>query len=217
MTSPAEQEALFDRWAKDYDAAVTSSSLEGSFPFDGYERILDEVLEWADVRPSMRVLDLGIGTGNLASRFVGRGCEVWGVDFSAGMLADTRVKLPEAHLVQADLLREWPEELLKQPFDRVVSAYVLHEFDFPANVRLLQQVAARLLSPDGGILIADIAFPTTAARMEASQRWASLWDESEDYWAAEEAIAACTRVGLRAAYRQISFCGGLFRIVPCGT
>ena len=33
------------------------------------------------IRPSLRVLELGIGTGNLAERFVAAGCQVWGLDF----------------------------------------------------------------------------------------------------------------------------------------
>jgi len=44
------------------------------------------------------------------------------------MLAQARVRLPQAHLVQADLLAAWP--LATRPlFDRIVAAYVLHEFD----------------------------------------------------------------------------------------
>ncbi|WP_457629662.1 class I SAM-dependent methyltransferase [Oceanithermus sp.] len=73
------RDGLFDTWAENYDDDIASNG--GAFPFDGYRDVLDEVLTLADVEPGMRVLDLGIGTGNLAARFVRQGCNVWGIDF----------------------------------------------------------------------------------------------------------------------------------------
>jgi ubiquinone/menaquinone biosynthesis C-methylase UbiE len=64
--SESDRVQLFDDWADNYDVAVT----DGEFPFDGYEQVLDEVARLADVKPQMRILDLGIGTGNLAARFI---------------------------------------------------------------------------------------------------------------------------------------------------
>jgi ubiquinone/menaquinone biosynthesis C-methylase UbiE len=198
---------LFDGWAAHYDPAATSG--EDDFPFAGYELILDEVVSLADVRPGMRVLDLGIGTGNLAARFVGRGCLVWGLDFSGKMLAHAHARLRQVYLVQADLLDEWPLSL-EQRFDRVVSSYVFHEFDLETKVSLLQRAARHFLLPGGRILIADIAFPTRSARAEAARRLAACWDEDEAYWAADETVARCEQAGLPAAYKQLSICGGVF-------
>jgi len=56
----------------------------------------------------MRILELVTGTGNLASRFFRQGCILYGLDFSAEMLAIARQKIPVAHLIQADLLSGWP-------------------------------------------------------------------------------------------------------------
>jgi ubiquinone/menaquinone biosynthesis C-methylase UbiE len=85
--------------------------LFGTFSLDGYEDVLDALVATADTTQGMKVLDLGVGTGNLAERFVRRGCTVWGVDFSASMLEKAREKLPHAHLLRGDLLGEWPLEL----------------------------------------------------------------------------------------------------------
>ena len=211
--SHTDRTQLFDNWAKDYDTTVVST--EGNFPFDGYEQVLDEVVRLADVKPHMQILDLGIGTGNLAKRFLHSGCEVWGADFSAEMLAQTRAKLPQIKLVKTDLLEEWPTEL-QRPFDRVVSSYVLHEFNLITKVNLLRRVASHNLSINGYILVADIAFPSTIARTIASQAWADKWDEEEYYWAADEAISACEQAGLQATYKQISSCGGIFTFTLTG-
>jgi putative AdoMet-dependent methyltransferase len=198
---------LFDRWAEHYDPATASA--EDDFPFAGYELILDQVISLADVRPAMRILDLGIGTGNLAARFLRNGCFVWGIDFSAQMLAQTRAHLPQVNLVQADLLDEWPLDA-QEPFDRVVSAYVFHEFDLETKVNLLKRIATRYLVPGGSILVADIAFPTIFVRAEASRRLADCWDEDEHYWAADETIAVGEQAGLQVSYKQLSSCGGVF-------
>lgn len=185
VTDPAQ---LFDQWARNYDLATASK--ENDFPFAGYDRVLDQVVRLANVKPGMRVLDLGVGTGNLAARFLSAGCEVWGCDFSAEMLTSARVKWPQLHLLQADLLGEMPAEL-RQPFDRVVAAYVLHHFDLPAKVNLLQRMAELSLARGGRILVADVAFPTEALRDAASRRWADSWDAEEHYLTADETIRAC--------------------------
>ncbi len=39
--------------------------------------------------------------------------------------------------------------------------------------KLLQRIARQSLSPGGRIVIADIAFPSTSSRAEASQSWAA--------------------------------------------
>jgi putative AdoMet-dependent methyltransferase len=201
----ADRMQLFDRWAESYDATIAPTR----YPFDGYYQVLDEAVRLAEVAPHMQVLDLGIGTGNLAARLVQAGCEVWGMDFSAKMLAKARAKLPHAVLVQADLTTDWPVEL-RRPFDRVVSAYVFHEFDLETKVRLLHEIAMHRLTAGGRIVVADIAFLSVEDRTKASQQWADCWDADEFYWAADEASAACVRVGLRVAYKQVSSCGGVF-------
>lgn len=204
---------LFDNWAKNYDSDVMSG--EDKFPFAGYERVLERVVSLADVKPNMRILDLGIGTGNLAARFINKGCNVWGLDFSTEMLTQTQAKLPQVNLVHANLLGDWTKEL-QPPFDRVVSAYVFHEFDLEAKIGLLQQISSHYLSTSGFILVADIAFPDVDIRTAASHHWADKWDEDEYYWATDEAIAACEQAGLQVVYEQISSCGGVFTFTNRG-
>lgn len=74
---PAEE---FDQWAADYDQDVVDDT---SFPFDGYSQVLALIVERAEVGCGATVLDLGIGTGNLAALFARQGCRVWGMGFTA--------------------------------------------------------------------------------------------------------------------------------------
>lgn len=195
---------LFDRWAGYYERSVESAS----GPFEGYDLVLGQVTRSAHAHPGMQVLDLGIGTGNLARRFVALGCEVWGIDFSPAMLAKARAEVPQVRLVEVDLLGVWPDELDRQ-FDRIVSTYVLHEFDLATKIGLLVRLADHYLADQGRIVIGDIVFPTAQALKEAG---ADHWDEDEYYWTADEAKTACDWVGLHASYTQVSICGGVFVI-----
>jgi cyclopropane fatty-acyl-phospholipid synthase-like methyltransferase len=180
--------------------------------FEDYDQVLAAVVALARPAAGMRVLDLGTGTGNLATRFLEAGCEVWGVDFSSQMLAQARGKLPQLHAVEADLLaNEWPEALARR-YDRIVSAYALHDLDLSEKVRLLVRLAEHHLAKEGSMVFADVSYPDRAARAEAQARWGRLWGEKEHYWAADETIAACEDMGLRCAYTQVSSCGGVFLI-----
>ena len=79
------------------------------------------------------------------------------------MIARARAKLPQVHPIQANLLGEWPTEL-RLPFDRIVSAYVFHEFDLAAKMALLQRLDRSYFASGGSIVIGDIAFATVQAR-----------------------------------------------------
>ncbi len=204
---------LFDAWAADYNAGVTS---EEGFPFAGYEAVLRRVVQRASPQsalsePPMHVLDLGTGTGNLAAHFAALGAEVWGLDFSLQMLAKARENVPNATFLQADLLGDWPT--LPQ-FDRIVSSYVLHEFDIDAKLSILTRCAQHL-KRDGRVVVADIAFPDEEIFKAAHARWRDVWDDAEYYWVADEALAAC-EAGFLGRFEQVSSCGGVFTFQPKG-
>lgn len=207
--TPIPQE--FDEWADTYDQDVVQG--EGQFPFDGYAQVLDEVVRQAHVRPGAAVLDLGIGTGELAARFTRAGAQVYGLDFSPRMLAAAQARDPHLRLVQADLLGDWQAALCtafeRTRFGVIASGYAFHHFDLPTKVSLLVRLAAEHLEPAGRLVIGDVAFPDAAALEVVRQRWADLWEE-EDYWIADETLSACQAAGLQAAYQQISSCGGVF-------
>lgn len=193
---------IFERWAERYDRSVQTD--KGIFA--SYNEVLAEVVRAAEVKAGMRVLELGIGTGNLAQKLAALGCEVWGVDFSPAMLAITREKAPQVQLVQMDLTGEWPA-ILQRRFDRIVANFVLHEFELATKIGLLQRLAAGHLAAQGLIVVGDVAFATAEARRKSG---AEAWDEDEDYWAADETIVACAGTGLAITFRQISWCTGVF-------
>ncbi len=219
----SERVKLFDEWAETYDESV--KDYEG-FPFEGYEDVLNAIAQLADASGGMTVLDLGIGTGRLAEQFLDIGCTLWGLDFSVKMLAKVHARLPQIELIKADLLGDWPIDH-DQRFDRIISGYVLHEFDLASKMRLIERLVDRHLTSEGLMVVGDISFVTTGARDEAQRKWqgtwdekkkewqGSLWDEDEHYWAADEFANALANVGPRViCYKQVSFCGGVYVIEP---
>ena len=202
---------LFDQWASQYDPANDLAS----FPFDGYNKVLDGIVQLAGLPETATVLDLGTGTANLAAKFVARGCEVWGLDFSNEMLREAKKSLPEAHFLQTDLLSDLPVEL-PESFDCIVSGYVFHEFSVQDKLLILTRVAKRL-NPGGSILIGDIAFENSEKLEFAKQLHGSLWDDDEFYWTADEMVTVLEQAQFQIEYVQVSGCAGIFILTPSST
>jgi putative AdoMet-dependent methyltransferase len=198
----------FDDWAEKYDDSV----MNDSFPFTGYPRVLERIVELAAPIPGMKVLDLGCGTGNLALPFEQAGCEVWCTDFSQPMLEKARQKLPNAHFYLHDLRTPLPDAI-RGPFDRILSAYVFHHFNLAEKVRILQGLLPHL-AVGGLILIGDVSFSTRSA-LEAMKTTAGTEWEDEFYWLAANAIPTLLGSGFIPQYEQVSACGGIFSLAPC--
>jgi putative AdoMet-dependent methyltransferase len=196
----------FDDWATQYDQDVDG---EG-FPFTGYQRVLTEIVRLADVRAGMTLLDLGVGTGNLAERFLPSECELWCTDFSGQMLEQARVKLPSAHRFLHDLRQPFPPDLTRR-FDRIVSAYVFHHFELDEKIRIIDRLMQESLVPGGRLVIGDISFPTQSALSAVRQAAGDQWDD-ELYWVADEALPALRAIHMKAAYFQISDCAGIYQL-----
>ena len=206
MTHELYPASDFDHWASSYDQDVQT----GDFPFAGYLQALDTVVKVAEAVPAMQVLDVGTGTGNLAVKFAALGCNLWCTDFSAVMLEQARLKLPQARFALHDLRQdEWPDGFDVE-FDRIVSAYVFHHFDLREKIHILQTLSKRL-TPDGRLVIADIAFATQRALQATRDRLADAWEE-EEYWLTDESLAALRQAGFSALFTPVSWCAGVFCI-----
>ncbi|MFW9925774.1 MAG: class I SAM-dependent methyltransferase [Candidatus Thorarchaeota archaeon] len=208
---PERTPEIFDAWAENYDYWVKIGS--DSFPFQGYNEVLSRIVELTDPKPDSRVLDVGIGTGNLSQRFIECGCEIWGIDYSSRMLEEAKKKVPDAHLLKTDVESEWPS-VLRKGFDHIVSAYTLHHLTIDRKIAVIKRLADELLMENGSIVVGDISFPSSSARAEARKKLASVWDEYEYYWAADEFKTMIVGLGFHVVYEQISDYAGVYVIVP---
>jgi len=158
MTNPRSQPApetrgrTIRRWARAYDWLVTLTSLGGRDPLRA------AVVERAGLRPGMRVLDVGCGTGALALRLrsaVGASGVVSGIDASPEMI---EVATGKARKRGVDLdLRVGVAERLPYDdasFDRVTSTLVFHHLPDDVKLDSLREIR-RVLAPGGRLVVAD--------------------------------------------------------------
>ena len=106
--------------------------------------------------PFNLLVDLGTGTGRILELFGGRASRSLGFDLNHAMLAYARMKLERAGLSHAQVRHG---DLYNVPLpdgaaDAVVLHQVLHFLDDPAAA---VAEAARLLAPDGKLLVVDFA------------------------------------------------------------
>ena len=171
----------FDTWAETYDKDVLDESRSYYFTFKDYHRVLDTIVEYADLpgKKYMRVLDIGIGTGNLAGKFLEAGLDITGIDPSREMMKICREKHPEIPVIPGDFLNI---PLPPQSIDLIVSSYAFHHLT-PEEKAEAAYVMKRVLRPGGRIIIADLMFRNAAERkrIEDSLRRAGRDEIVEEY------------------------------------
>jgi SAM-dependent methyltransferase len=99
-----------------------------------------------------RALDVGCGTGVLASRLAGAGFAMTGVDPSAGMLEVLRRRAPDVEAVQGSGTA-LPFDA--DAFDLVLSVATFHHIADARDVRVTLAEMVRVARPGGRILVWD--------------------------------------------------------------
>lgn len=208
-------ETHFDAWAATYDADVRADP--EAFPFAGYDAVLAAMTEVVRALGARRVLELGIGTGNLAARVAAAvpGVELWGVDFSAGMLARAGEKLPGARLVRAEIDGD-PSGWDLPAFGAVVSSSAPHEIPDDRKVGLVERLFRERLTPGGVVTIGDIAFADETRRDAVRGTPGVRLDGSEHSVVADRFLAELGPRGNVGAFRPVSFCAGVFVLRTSG-
>jgi SAM-dependent methyltransferase len=156
----------FGRRADDY------ATHRRGFPPSLFERLrAQEVL-----RPGLRALDLGAGTGSIALSLAHAGASVWALDISAPLLAVVRDRARAASL-DVQCVRASAEEtgLPSGAFDLVCAGQCWHWFDSAAAARECK----RLLAPGGALVVAHFDWIAaqgsyTKAALDVVERFGSF-------------------------------------------
>ena len=199
----------FDNWAENYDDDVRESNQAESYPFAGYERVLDRIASYVLAVPVGKILDLGTGSGTLASRFYDAGWEISAVDFSEEMLKQARERMPEARFLIADFAKALPKELDGQKFEFIVMTYAFHHLEYEKQADFLRSLLP-FLKENGKILIGDISFETKMDLEKAKLQSGEEWDDEEFYPIIEGLREQLP--DLHFEYEVISFCATVMRI-----
>lgn len=125
--------SFFDGCAKNWDAETIRN-----------ERVINIILDNAQVKENTRVLDVACGTGVLFPDYIKRGAVVTGVDISPEM-----VKIAKKNFPKIEVLCEDVENLdFTENFDVVMVYNAFPHFPYPE--RLIEKLSTFLR--DGGIL-----------------------------------------------------------------
>ncbi len=167
----------------------------------GADAVKRALVEQAALRPGQAVLDVGCGTGSLATliKAVNPGVQVTGIDPDPKALGRAKRKALRAG-VSIRLDRGFADALPypDASFDRVLSSFVFHHVAPAERPRMLSE-ARRVLKPGGSLHLLDFAGPEPGVD-GAVARWLSsrplLVDNSEG-----RVVALMREAGLEDARR----------------
>lgn len=125
--------------------------------FDGWTRAYDEEVENFQ-RKDGKILEIGVGTGNLAGKFLQNKYHIIGIDQSRQMLAVAKEKYPKLHVRLGEFLKILYEN---QTFDVIVSTYAFHHLN-EEEKRVAIAEMMRVLKKDGRIILGDLMFQNKA-------------------------------------------------------
>lgn len=150
----------FNSWAKSYDDDVKKDNGQLKI-YKNYELILQSVYESVEklkIRNS-KILEIGVGTGNLASKFLNGDYEIIGIDQSREMLSVAKEKYPKLKVRLGEFLKI-PYD--NKSFDIIISTYAFHHLNSNEKCIAIEEMI-RVLKDNGIIIIGDLMFESKDA------------------------------------------------------
>jgi ubiquinone/menaquinone biosynthesis C-methylase UbiE len=135
-------------------------------PFGGIHRLRSRALDLLGLKPGMRILELGCGTGGITQLLLERNVSVTAIDGSERMLSRARRQAPDAQFLCSRLEEYEPDG----SFDRVIFAFVLHELAAPER-EVAIAAARQAVKPQGVVAVLDWAAPSTESVFALMWRW----------------------------------------------
>jgi len=133
-----------DKLAEKYDQATWKGKWKA--PNEAI-KILREVKL---IKKGLKILDLGIGTGQEIEPFINKNCEIYGVDISRKMLKICKAKHPELKIIKYDISKGLNRLNFKNKyFDLIIAIGIL---EFVKNIKKIIKEVSKLLN-DGAHFI----------------------------------------------------------------
>lgn len=153
----------FNSWAKSYDEDVKKDTGELKI-YKNYDLILQSVYDLVEAldRRNSNILEIGVGTGNLASKFLKNNYNIIGIDQSREMLSVAKEKYPSLKVRLGEFLKI-PYD--NNSFDIIISTYAFHHLNEEEKCIAIEEII-RVLKDDGVIIIGDLMFESKEEEQE---------------------------------------------------
>jgi cysteine synthase A len=198
---------LFDSWADAYDQTVYDQAGEYHEVFDNYQGILEQTVIEIAKDPHSTVLDIGSGTGNLASIAKLADYNVIGLDPNKKMREISKEKFPKIDFVEGGFL-SIPQD--NNSIDAIISSYAFHHLS-DEDKKLAALLFSTKLKPNGKVIIADTMYSTAEDKIDLledslAKNYTSLAEdlETEFYTTHQVLTEIFTYAGFNVSYKQMN-------------
>ena len=198
----------FDVWAEEYDTSVKLSNEDSTYPFIGYNEIVNKIYDIVISKSNATVLDMGFGTGTLTQKLYQYGCDIYGQDFSLRMIELASNRMPNANLYQGDFTKGVVEQLKQRLYDFIIATYSIHHLKRDEKVKFLHELLS-LLNKNGMILIGDVMFETQKELEKCREELLDKWDNDEFYCV----VSDLKKEFPNLQFERISFCSGIISLL----
>lgn len=149
----------FDSWAENYDKDIRAEGKGLNF-YKNYDTV---IVNTAAMVNGDKVVEIGIGTGNLAKNILKNGvspANYVGIDQSVNMLKEARKKCSDVQLRIGDFLHLPLED---NTYDTIVTSYAFHHCNFKEKEMAIAEMN-RVIKHRGRIIITDLMFESSLSR-----------------------------------------------------
>ncbi len=202
-------EKHFDLWSDNYDKEVELSDESNTYPFAAYKDIMNYIYKLVRTTNKTNILDLGIGTGTLATKLYNDGYQITGVDFSTNMLAIIKEKCPNIITIKHDFSKGIPTEITNNSYDFIIITYSIHHLKDAKKVEFIKELLP-ILKSSGKIIIGDVMF-NDQEKLEQCKKLETNWDDSE-YYITYDYIKEQLKGIATTNFIEMSYCSGIIEI-----
>jgi len=149
-----------------YNDLVKQDIRNKAFPYEGYQCIQDLITDdISNQKKTIKILDLGCGTGKLYEFLNPKKFQLTGIDHSSKMLDIAHKRYPNSQFFHHDFLKGLPQALNHKTYDYIIINYVFMHYSFKTNLDVIRQMV-NCLSKMGKIIVSGLLFINPTAKQE---------------------------------------------------
>jgi len=195
-------------WINTYNSNHQENKSD-SYPMGGYQMIKNVVDDFKIECGVTKVLDLGIGTGQMISTLYQKGAVIYGVDINPEMIDICQDKFPGSYLEIHDICNGLPANFEGIEFDYIISTYVFRNFERAIKSKIMIEGTKRL-TQNGVFLIGEVSFIRFYDLLFFKSFHEKEWRNKEIYMIADKTKDTLVKENIPFSYRQVNDFTGIY-------